>query len=132
MIGVDIVYLPRFKRALVGTNKDKLLSRIFSDYELSQCATKSEDLKIQSFAGRFAVKEAVIKASKGELNISDLKVIEVQQSSSGYLEVFVARENVTCAVYDVSISHDGDYVIGIAMKAERRARKVNKTLRHKE
>jgi len=119
LIGVDIVYLPRFKRAFEGTNKDKLLNRIFSDNELSQCSIKSEDSKIQSLAGRFAVKEAVIKASKGELNISDLKVIEVQQSSSGYLEVFIARENVTCAVYDVSMSHNGEYVIGIAIKTKK-------------
>lgn len=117
MIGVDIIFLPRFKRALEGTIKEKLLTRIFTDYELSQCIDKDEESKIQSLAGRFAVKEAVIKASKGELNISDLKIIEVQQSSSGFLDVFIGRDNVSCTAYDASISHDGDYVIGIAIKA---------------
>jgi len=122
LIGVDIVYLPRFRRALEGTYKEKLIKRIYSDDELLQCSDKSDDAKIQSLAGRFAVKEAVIKASKGELNISDLKLINVHQFPSGYLEVLVSRENVTCTVYDASISHDGDYVVGIAMKVENKNR----------
>lgn len=118
MIGVDIVYLPRFRRALEGTYKERLIERIYSDDELLQCSDKKDDAKIKSLAGRFAVKEAVIKASKGELNISDLKLISVRQFPSGYLEVSILRKNVTCAVYDVSISHDGDYVVGIAVKVE--------------
>jgi phosphopantetheine--protein transferase-like protein len=118
LIGVDIIYLPRFKRAFEGKNKERLISHIYSNDELSQSSDKSEDTKIQSLAGRFAVKEAVIKASKGELNISDMKVIEVRQSSLGYLEVLVGRDNISCTVYDVSVSHDGDYVVGIAMRVE--------------
>jgi len=118
LIGVDIVYIPRFRRAIMGTYAERLLNRIYSEAELLQCSEKNEVSRLQSLAGRFAIKEAVIKASKGELTISDLKAIEVRQASSGYLEVFISRKDLSCIFYEVSMSHDGDYAVGIAMKAK--------------
>ena len=117
MIGVDIIYLPRFVRAVKMDGGGRFLERVFSESEISQCTKKTEDATMKSLAGRFAIKEAVIKASQGELNIVDLKIIKIRQSAVGYLKVFVDRKDVSCASYEVSMSHDGDYVVGIALKA---------------
>lgn len=117
MIGIDIVFIPKFKRMLESRYGSKLLSRIYNQDELQQCMDKSRESRLECLAGRFAVKEAVIKASKGELNITDLKYIEIKQDSSGFIDVFITKKNVHCKKYDVSLSHDGKYAIGIAAKA---------------
>lgn len=56
-IGVDVVDLARFERALDRT--PALKSRLFAEAELS---TPLRVLSLRSLAGRFAAKEALIKA----------------------------------------------------------------------
>jgi holo-[acyl-carrier protein] synthase len=56
-IGVDVVDLARFERALSRT--PALQSRLFTDAELS---VGGRVLSLRSLAGRFAAKEALIKA----------------------------------------------------------------------
>jgi holo-[acyl-carrier protein] synthase len=56
-IGVDVVDLARFERALSRT--PKLTSRLFADAEL---VSGERVLALRSLAGRFAAKEALIKA----------------------------------------------------------------------
>ncbi len=59
-IGVDLVDVERFERALTRT--PKLRDRLFGSSDLSR-----EDLSAQSFAARFAAKEATLKALGGHL-----------------------------------------------------------------
>jgi len=56
-IGVDVVDLARFERALSRT--PSLKSRLFADAEL---VSGDRVLALRSLAGRFAAKEALIKA----------------------------------------------------------------------
>ncbi len=56
-IGVDIVDLARFERAVART--PKLLDRLFAQSEQTQ---GSRELPLHSLAARFAAKEALIKA----------------------------------------------------------------------
>lgn len=56
-IGVDVVDLARFERALSRT--PQLKSRLFTDRELT---SGGRELALRSLAGRFAAKEALIKA----------------------------------------------------------------------
>ena len=114
MIGIDIVLLSHFDHVINSPGGNTFIKRVFSESELAQCENKSD--KMKSLAGRYAIKEAVIKASKGELNISDLKAIQIRQDISGYLDVVVDRNDISCCKYDVSMSHDGDYIVGIAVK----------------
>jgi holo-[acyl-carrier protein] synthase len=117
LIGVDIVYLPRFQRIIEGYNGERLLRRIFSEEELRQCEGKGPEARIQSLAGRYAVKEAVIKASKGEIDISSLAAIEIRQDASGAFEVWISIEGVLCRHYEASLSHDGEYAVAVAIMA---------------
>jgi holo-[acyl-carrier protein] synthase len=59
-IGVDLVDVERFERALTRT--PKLRDRLFGSVDLSR-----QDLSAQSFAARFAAKEATLKALGGNL-----------------------------------------------------------------
>jgi holo-[acyl-carrier protein] synthase len=56
-IGVDVVDLARFERALART--PQLRSRLFADAELTK---NGKDRPLRSLGGRFAAKEALIKA----------------------------------------------------------------------
>jgi len=117
MIGVDIVYLIRFKSIIESKNGEKLIRRIYTDDELIQCQNKCKEERIQSLAGRFAIKEAVIKASKGELTMSDLHNIEIRQDSKGFFDVLIMKDSISCRQYKASISHDGEYVLAVSSVA---------------
>ncbi len=66
-IGVDVVDLARFERALART--PRLLERLFAEDE--------RRLALRSLAGRFAAKEALIKALGGieGMHWSDIEVV---------------------------------------------------------
>ncbi|MFC0680769.1 holo-ACP synthase [Lysobacter korlensis] len=71
-VGVDIVDLARFERALSRT--PRLAPRLFTDAER---VSGDAPLPLRSLAGRFAAKEALIKALGGSAGIGwhDMRVI---------------------------------------------------------
>jgi phosphopantetheine--protein transferase-like protein len=116
MIGTDIVHIPRFVRSVEGDVGKALLARMFSDDELDQCRRADGSLRMDSLAGRFAIKESVIKASQNELNLGDLSRIRILRHSSGSLHVEIEGEGVLCRRYEVSLSHDQDYATAVALR----------------
>jgi holo-[acyl-carrier protein] synthase len=57
-IGLDIVEVPRIAKALQGSKS--LTDRVFSAEEIAYCSERKN--QFQHFAGRFAAKEAALKA----------------------------------------------------------------------
>jgi holo-[acyl-carrier protein] synthase len=57
-LGIDIVEVSRIRKAL--ENGDALARRVFTEQELQYCAARKN--RFQHFAGRFAAKEAALKA----------------------------------------------------------------------
>ena len=89
-IGIDIVQISRIK------NPDLLAKGILTDKELEIYHQKGMN-KIQFLAGRYAGKEAFMKAiEKG-----------IDQTSGAPTLTYQNRE------YEISISHDGDYAVAI-------------------
>jgi phosphopantetheine--protein transferase-like protein len=80
---------------------------MFTEHELNQAHT------LQSLAGRFAVKEAVIKAL--DLMPGCWLEIEISNSSTGKPTVRVAQNKYILANSEISISHDGEYVMAVAI-----------------
>lgn len=61
-VGVDLVEVARVKSALENPKSgDRFRSRVFTGKEIEYCEGKRQG-KYQSYAGRFAAKEAVMKA----------------------------------------------------------------------
>lgn len=58
-IGIDIVTIRRFEKMKINENKE-FYKKIFSDSEINYCINKKNCY--ESFAGKFAIKEAVIKS----------------------------------------------------------------------
>jgi holo-[acyl-carrier protein] synthase len=110
-IGVDVVDLARFERALART--PALKSRLFADAELS---TPERVLSLRSLAGRFAAKEALIKALGDSTGIQwhDMQVVS-DGHGNPHFELHGAAATVAGAVgasrLHLSMSHDAGVAI---------------------
>lgn len=100
-IGVDIVDMRRIN------NFDRFAEGILSQKEMAIYAQKKD--KLSFLAGRFAAKEAFMKALGQGLDQIPLRRIEVLYRGANQAP-YILFANVE---YDVSISHDGDYAIAI-------------------
>lgn len=123
--GVDIIEVERIKKAIdeLGEN---FLNRIYSNQEIEYCS-KSNNMKYEHFAARFAVKEAVFKALSNYINGREdalWKEIEVINLESGKPELNVEKlkqkiektaNNIQLESIDISISHIKDYAIANAV-----------------
>jgi holo-[acyl-carrier protein] synthase len=106
--GVDLVYLPRFKKSLKNGGEN-FLRRVYHEQELKKTDTPH-------LAGIFAAKEAVIKALSLPTNSwhdifiihkpdgqPQVEIINLPAGKAGLKSLIVS--------HSLSISHDGNYVI---------------------
>ncbi len=113
-IGIDIVQARRIEN-LLNKHGETFLNRILTENEI---ALIPEKRKTEFIAGRFAVKEAIIKAAgKSTFGIRD---IEILHDAGG--KPCVANEKkllgsmgIEGATLHISISHDGDVAVGLAI-----------------
>lgn len=99
--GVDLVYLPRFKKALKNGG-EKFLRRVYLTEELN-------DQRLSRLAGIFAAKEAAIKALS--LSIDSWHDIHIKYKSNGAPTIEISNFGFRISDFSLSISHDGNYVI---------------------
>lgn len=80
-IGTDIIEVERIKSAI--KNNSGFLKRVYTENEINYCNSKNI-VKFQSFAARFAAKEAVAKSlAEGVSKNISLKEIELSNMNSG-------------------------------------------------
>ena len=108
--GIDIIEVNRIQKNIEKYG-EKFLNRIYTNNEINYCESKKTQ-KFQSYAGRFAAKEAVFKAlsefldNKFEIEWKDIEVINDKNGRPsvnfyGILtEIITLKNNI-----DVSISH---------------------------
>lgn len=110
-IGVDIVSIKRIRDIITSSKRDRFLSKIFSSSEIKDALSKNDEA--QFFAGRFAAKEAVKKASstKSLISSNNFKSIEIFNHESGKPGVKAPN----CQNIELSISHDGNYAIAFCI-----------------
>lgn len=119
-IGVDLVDLARFERA--ATRTPRLLPRLFAESELHGPSLRPDGraLTIRSLAGRFAAKEALVKALPDSSGFTwhDIRVVADSQGDPSFdLRGGVAAVAATHAVRIVhlSISHDAGAAIAFVV-----------------
>lgn len=103
--GCDIVHITRFQKS-VKKGGNNFLGKVFSSHELSA------NPSIETLAGFFAAKEAVVKALG---LIGEWHNIEISKEDSGRPYVKVNYSNNEIISHDISISHDGDYAMASAI-----------------
>lgn len=113
-IGTDIVEIERM-RAAVNRWGDTFLKRIFSESEISYCFSKRDPCT--NLSGRFAAKEAAVKALSGVINGRNIYIrdIEVMNGLSGKPYIVLA-EDIESLIDDtiilhISLSHERSYAI---------------------
>ena len=110
-IGVDVVDLARFERALDRT--PSLRARLFADEEL---VSGERVLSLRSLAGRFAAKEAFMKALGESTGVQwhDMQVVSDGHGNPS-LELEGAAKELAAAKgiehVHLSMSHDGGVAI---------------------
>jgi len=100
--GIDLVKIKEFERNL-KLGKDGFKKRVFTYSEIKQ------NPRTESLAGIFAAKEATIKAIDKKV---DWKKIEVKKKTSGKPTI-ESSLFINLASWDISISHNGNYVTAI-------------------
>ncbi|TGN21048.1 holo-ACP synthase [Leptospira idonii] len=118
-IGNDIVENDRI-RALLAKHGDRFLKRIFTEEEIRYCHKHKDP--VPYLAGRFACKEAVIKAmSLGPGEVLDMREIELAGTDfgkktlviHGKTEKFFQSKGFTAS--SVSISHADHYSTAVVV-----------------
>jgi len=107
-LGIDAVEIARFKTAL-KQKKDRFFVATFTDEERSYCLSY-KDSAIH-FAGIFAAKEALCKASGARILLSEF---EIKHLKSGQPEVWLKGKRAKS--YLVSVTHEKTFAFAAAIK----------------
>ena len=111
-IGTDLVDIARIKK-LIDKYNTKFLNKIYSVEEQKYCNSKPNP-EIH-YAGRFAAKEAIIKAirSSGMHNSIDFNSIIILNNSDG--APYVVLDKICISPIKISISHTDTHAISFAL-----------------
>jgi len=113
--GIDLVKIERIEK-IIKKWGDNFTSRVFTLLEREYCEKKKGN-KYQSYAGRFAAKEALLKSLGLGLRGVNWKEIEIENNelgqsiieTSGKLKKIASEKGVS--KYFITISHTKDYAI---------------------
>ena len=120
-IGTDIIDIMRFKVKPLKTNQ-KFYKKIFSDSEIKYCQKFRSSY--EHFAGKFAIKESVIKAIPEKISFLDIST----SHSKCKPKILLNNELNRKYRFLVSVSHEKDYAISFVMafKNEKKNTKSSK------
>ncbi|MGO9016469.1 MAG: holo-ACP synthase [Dissulfurispiraceae bacterium] len=114
-IGIDIVEIDRIMYG-VQRWRHKFLEKIFSDSEISYCYKRKN--VFQCLAGRFAAKEALIKAlsdSEAWDKVPSLKDIVILNHPSGKPYITVRGDLPEKFVISLTLSHERHYAVALVI-----------------
>ena len=114
--GTDIIKIERVKDSIERVG-ETFLKRVYTDEEINYCESRRM-CKYQSYAARFAAKEAIYKAiSPQKGNDASWQDAEVCRYENGkpyiklYGELKKIAEEKNIKNIELSLSHDDDYAI---------------------
>ena len=117
-LGVDIVEIDRVRKAL--ENQPNMVERVFTPGEAEYCAARQN--QYQHFAGRFAAKEAALKAlGTGWAHGIRWRDVEVSSEPSGRPRIHfhgkaeAALESLGVGSALLSITHARTYAVAVVI-----------------
>ena len=125
MIGVDIIRVERIKGLAAKDKNNKVFTkkeREYADLKVGEVNLYNNDFSPvhRTLAGMYAAKEAFLKAIGtgigGELSLSDIEILHDEMgkpfiSKNEKIQNMLLRKAIIFV--DLSISHDGEYVIAV-------------------
>lgn len=117
-VGIDLLQVSRIRRALENQKiGQRFRVRVYTEKEIEYCEGKRQG-KYQSYAGRFAAKEAVMKAlGRGWCSQVSWLDIETLPAAGGRPEVRLYNKASDLArqlgigSFSISITHTKDYAM---------------------
>jgi len=100
--GIDIVNINRIRKSLKDYD-DKFIARVLSETEIKKIPASGKD---EFIAGRFAAKEALVKASGIFISFREITILNDEKGKPFFAEI---PESLTNKKVHISISHDTDY-----------------------
>ena len=117
--GTDIIEISRIMKGIESFSS--FLEKVFTQKEIDYCEAK-KNAKFQSYSGKFAAKEAVVKAiGTGFSGGIGLKDIEILNDEFGrpytilHRNAFNAFNKISGSTISLSISHCKEYAVAFAI-----------------
>ncbi len=120
--GIDVIEVARVERALTNpVTGERFRNRVFTAGEITYCESRGKG-RYQSYAARFAAKEAAMKAMgtgwNRNVGWSEIEVVRERGKAPtialhGKSAAFAGRENITH--FHLSITHTADQAIAHAI-----------------
>ena len=107
-IGTDIVDINRFKNRPLKNNSG-FYKKIFSDSEIKYCQKFRSPH--QHFAGKFAIKESVIKAIPEKISFIDISTTHNESKP----KILIKNKLKDKYTFLVSVSHEKNYAISFVI-----------------
>ncbi|MBQ8444252.1 MAG: holo-ACP synthase [Clostridia bacterium] len=115
--GTDIVNVDRVRKSIEELG-DKFKKRIYTDEEINYCESRRM-CKYESYAARFAAKEAVYKAISPELEQNGVFTeVEVLNKENGKPYVVLhgeLKKIMGDRKIDISLSHEKEFAVAVAI-----------------
>lgn len=116
-IGIDLITIKDLREKLLNQS---FVNKVFTENEIDYCQSYSSS--VEHFAGKFAAKEAFMKAiGKGIQQGVWFKQIEVANAASGAPRLKLIRQALDMVIelkiskIHVSISHSKDHAVAIVI-----------------
>lgn len=109
-VGTDIIEIERIKK-IIENKKEKFLNSMYTENEIKYCESKNVQ-KYQSYAARFAAKEAIYKALSSYINFEySWKDFEIVNSENGKPKINLHFNIEGLENIEISISHCKEYAV---------------------
>ncbi len=106
-IGIDIIEVSRFRRKKYEENRN-FYKKIFAKSEISYCLKFKNSA--ERFAGKFALKEALIKSIDRKIRFSEIETSHLK--SKPIVRIKKSREKYN---FIASLSHENDFAIAVVI-----------------
>lgn len=106
-IGIDLVEIKRFKQLSFSENQP-FYKKNFSEGEIDYCMKFNEPYK--HFAGKFALKEALIKSIDKKITLSEIETSYLD--SKPIVKILEGNENYR---FLASVSHENEFAIAVVI-----------------
>ena len=106
-IGIDIIEVSRFRRKKYEENRN-FYKKIFVKSEINYCLKFKNSA--ERFAGKFALKEALIKSIDKKIRFSEIETSHLK--SKPIVRIKKSREKYN---FIASLSHENDFAIAVVI-----------------
>ena len=111
-IGIDIADVEKFEK-IKFEKKPEFYKKIFLDSEITYCLKYKNPY--ERFAGKFAIKEATVKAIKENIGLLDIETNHIKSKPN--VKILKNKEKYQ---FQVSVTHDKKIAVAVVISFEKK------------